>query len=232
MLVPEHVGDAVAHPIDVLLDRDHHVREHGRALRAGNHEEVRETSRHHSKIGPRPVGPFVTEEPPVAAADVDPVQGSRHRVEAGGKNDGVEYELLAALAQPPGRNHFDRLRADVHEADIWAIERFEIVGVDTNAFCPDWIAFGRQQFGCFGILHDFAYLVAHELRRRLVGVGIRDQIVKGRHEARAAVGPALLIYRLAFCCIDFQRRLFVGICKDAVAGLACLGAKPRIVALP
>ena len=47
------VLDAVGDPVDMLFDRYQHVRQHGRAARPGNQEQVGEARHHESQIGER-----------------------------------------------------------------------------------------------------------------------------------------------------------------------------------
>ena len=54
-----HRDQAVDHPVDVLLDRHRHVRQHRRAARAGDHEQVGEAGHGKPEIGLRAVGPDV-----------------------------------------------------------------------------------------------------------------------------------------------------------------------------
>src|SRR5438477_4623751 len=52
-----HMVDAIGYPFHMLLDRHRHVRQHRRALRAGDREKVRETSDGNPEIAVRAVGP-------------------------------------------------------------------------------------------------------------------------------------------------------------------------------
>jgi hypothetical protein len=54
-----HVLDEADDPLHVLLDRDRHVGQHGRALRPGDDEQVRETAGGEAEIGPRAIRPLV-----------------------------------------------------------------------------------------------------------------------------------------------------------------------------
>src|SRR5258708_20913864 len=56
-LVPSHVGDAFGDPLDMLLYRDRHVRQHRGALRAGDREQVGVAGDRQAEIGLRAVLP-------------------------------------------------------------------------------------------------------------------------------------------------------------------------------
>src|SRR5882757_3386459 len=53
-----YVGDAIADPVDMLLDRDDHVRQHRRAAGAGDEEEIGKARAHQAEIGFRPFRHF------------------------------------------------------------------------------------------------------------------------------------------------------------------------------
>ena len=54
-----HLTEAVGDPVDVLLDRHGHVRQHRRAARTGDQEQVGEPGRHQPEVGERAVLPLV-----------------------------------------------------------------------------------------------------------------------------------------------------------------------------
>src|SRR5258705_10160069 len=58
-LISAHVGDAFGDPLDVLLDRHRHVRQHRGALRAGDREQVRVASYGQPEISLRALLPFL-----------------------------------------------------------------------------------------------------------------------------------------------------------------------------
>ena len=60
-----------ADPVDVLLDRHRHVRQHRRAARAGDGEEVGEADGGQPEVGRRAVGPLLLQRHAVPAGDVD-----------------------------------------------------------------------------------------------------------------------------------------------------------------
>src|SRR6185295_3095361 len=74
------VRDAVDDPVDVLLDRDHHVAQDGRAARPGDGEEVREARDREAERRARPGCPLLSERQAVPAAQVDGEQGARDRI--------------------------------------------------------------------------------------------------------------------------------------------------------
>src|SRR6516225_3156414 len=107
-LVSSHVGDALGDPLDVLLDRDRHVRQHRRALRAGNREQVRVAGYSHAKIGLRAILPFLRQHPAAAALDAEFLQRAGQRVEAGSDHNDVKWVLVAAGANAVRGYFLDR----------------------------------------------------------------------------------------------------------------------------
>ncbi len=51
---------AIDHPVDMLLDRHRHVRQHRRAAGPGDHEEVGKARDREAEIGLRSLGPDVS----------------------------------------------------------------------------------------------------------------------------------------------------------------------------
>ena len=62
------VAMQVADPVHVLLDRDHHVAQHGRAARPGDREQVGEPGDGDAEVAARPGGPLLPQRQPVASA--------------------------------------------------------------------------------------------------------------------------------------------------------------------
>ena len=96
------VLDEVRDPLDVLLDRDRHVAQHRRALRAGDHEHVGEVCGGETEVGRRAVTPLLPQLATLAAGDVDIEEGAGHGVVAGGEDDSVDLVLLAIRCAQSG----------------------------------------------------------------------------------------------------------------------------------
>src|SRR5207248_4915746 len=69
--VSAQVVQAVADPLDVVLDRRDHVGEDGRAARPGDDEQVREPGDAQPEIGAGSFGPRLLQHDTVTAPDVD-----------------------------------------------------------------------------------------------------------------------------------------------------------------
>ena len=144
--------DAVGDPVHVLLDRHHHVRQHRRAPRPGDHEQVGEPLAHQPEVGLGTVGPLVLDRPAPAAGDVDVHDGAGHGVEAGGEHDGVELERLAG----PASGHVlgldaglgdgaDRRGPQVDEPDVGEVVGLVVVGVEAGPLGAHRVVGGAQQ---------------------------------------------------------------------------------------
>ena len=126
------VADAVRDPVDVLLDRQHHVAQHRRAARAGDEEQVGEAGGREAEIGARPAGPLVLQRTAPAPADVDVQQRPGHRVEAGREHDHVELVRAARGLDPARREPHDRRVAHVDERHVVAVVRRRSSPVSTQ----------------------------------------------------------------------------------------------------
>ena len=87
------VLERAADPLHVVLDAHDHVREHRRALRSVDREQVREPHGLQAEQGVWSVGPRVAEQHAVASADVDAEQRAGHGVETGSEHDEVDVEV-------------------------------------------------------------------------------------------------------------------------------------------
>src|SRR3984957_12336603 len=65
-----HCFDAVGDPLHMLLDRYRHIRQHRRALRAGDGEEVGKAGDRDAEVGVRTVGPLLIQCAAAAAFQV------------------------------------------------------------------------------------------------------------------------------------------------------------------
>src|SRR5882757_10511356 len=86
-----HVLNAVADPINMILDCQRHVIEHRRTLRAGNCEEVRKTVHHQAQLSTWAIFPALCEAPAGPASHAHSQQRPGHCVEPGGEHDTVEF---------------------------------------------------------------------------------------------------------------------------------------------
>ena len=141
------VVEAVGDPVDVLLDRHHHVRQHRRAARAGDGEEVREADRGESEIGGGAVRPLLLQRHAVASGDVDRDEGAGHRVEPGGVHDGVELERLVDGVDAGLGDRRDRVLAQVDEPDVRQVVGGEVVGVETRPLGGEGVVGRAQRLG-------------------------------------------------------------------------------------
>ena len=109
-LSPAQVLEAICNPVDVLLDRHHHVGEYGGAARAGDGEEIWEAGDHEPQIGARSLGPLLFQFRSGPAAYVDAEQGTGHRVEARCEHNTVERVLGVPRLHTPRGDLLDRGR--------------------------------------------------------------------------------------------------------------------------
>src|ERR1700761_3471268 len=89
-------GEAVADPLDVLLDGHRHVAEHRRAAGPGDREQVREAGNGYAQVGARPFPPRVPQRLPAPPADAERLERSGERVEPGGIDDDVKFVVAGA----------------------------------------------------------------------------------------------------------------------------------------
>ena len=105
--------------------------EHRRAARAGEHEQVGEAVRGDPEVGLRAGLPVFPQPLPAGAFDVEPEDRPGHRVEAGGEDDDVGLDELAAGQQDAvRRDPLDGVRTDVFQAHVGPVERLVVPGVD------------------------------------------------------------------------------------------------------
>src|SRR3954469_3952880 len=75
-------------------------------------------------------------------ADLDFLHGAGHGVEAGGEDDSVERVLGIGRAQPRRRDLLDRLASDVDQADVVAVIRLVVVGIEDEPLGADRVVVG------------------------------------------------------------------------------------------
>ena len=128
-----HVREAGREPVDVLLDRDDHVAQHGRTAGPGDGEQVREAGNHQPEVRAGSVGPPVAQRDALATTDVDAQQGAGHRIEAGGEDDRVELVIVVGCADAGAGELDDGRLLQVDERDVRSVVRLEVVDVDAKA---------------------------------------------------------------------------------------------------
>src|SRR5262249_14848084 len=102
----------------------------------------------------------------------------------------------------------DRVAAHVDQGDIVAVESLVVAGIEAEPFGADRMVLGGQELGGARILDDAADLVAHELRRRVVGLLVHQKVVIGIEVAdAAALLPLGLVGRGALVFGNVARRL-------------------------
>ena len=191
-----HMAEAIGEPVDMLLDRLDHARQHRRAAGTRDHEQVRKAFRRNAEIGAGAGLPFFGERAAIAAGDAYLVERARHRGKAGGGNDRVERILDAANLDAICREALDRRLGNVDQFHMRQIVGFEIAGIDTEALAAEYIL-GTQQLGGGRILDDAADLPAGEVGDGVVGCLLEQQIAEGAEEGQAAAFPGLFVLPLA-----------------------------------
>ena len=226
---PRHgVGD----PVDVLLDGDHHVREHGRAAGTGDHPEVRVAGRRDPEVRAGSFGPLLLEQHAVAPLDVERGQRPGHGVEAGGEHDRVELVLLLARAHACLRHLRQRRLPEVDERDVGQVERRVVVRVEARPLGAERVIGRAQRLGDLGIGDDLADPRPHVLRRRVVGLLVRDEVVVGEQHPDEAPGlEAVVVRGLSLLLAHLERRLLGRRVGHAEAALARLLAVLRVAGL-
>jgi hypothetical protein len=122
-LVSSHVGDAFGDPLDVLLDRYRHVRQHRRALRAGDGEQVRVAGDSQAQIGLRAVLPLLRQCPAATSLDAKFLQRAGQRIETGSDNDDIERVVPAARANAGRRDLLDwAVGGRIHQLDVFLLK--------------------------------------------------------------------------------------------------------------
>ena len=133
-----HGVQAIGDPIHVLLDGHDHLRLHRRTAGPGDREHVGEARDHQPEIGGRSAVPFLRQGGAVADADVDLLQRTGHRVEAGGEYDGVEFVFLSVRrAQAFRRQFLNRCGTGVDQRHVVAVVGLVIIRIQAKAFGAD-----------------------------------------------------------------------------------------------
>ena len=200
------VLDTVREPVDVLLYRDHHVAQHGRAARSGDREQVREAGHGDAEVGAWTFRPLLPETDTVPAADVDLRQRAGHGVVAGGEDDAVQIVHSGFRAQSGRCDLKDRVRAKVYQRHILTVIGLVVVRINAQPLGPDRVTGGQQRLGGLRIVDGLANLVAHELGGGIVGFLAGVEIAERGQEMQTAALPAGLVGALAIFRRDREDR--------------------------
>ena len=157
------VLQAIGYPINVLLAGQYHLTFDAGALRAGNHEQIRNPGDHDPEICARAVLPFRSDRRSGIRMNIDLFHCPRHRIEAGGKDDRIERVVGIGRAQSARRNFCDRLASDIDQGDVVAIVGLVVVGIENQPFGADRMIVRTQQLCGSWILDGGADLLAYEL---------------------------------------------------------------------
>ena len=129
------------------------------------------------------------------ALDIDLGNGAGHGVEAGREYQIVEFIVLATGAQAMWQNLFDRVCLDVDQLDVGTIVGGVVIRIDADALRADRMVVRLQQSGDRRILDDLGDLLANEIGGSVVGGLVDGDIVVGRSEGQAALGPSCTVTR-------------------------------------
>ena len=227
-----HVLDEPGDPLHVLLDRDRHVGQHGRALRPGDDEQVREPAGGEAEVGTRAVRPLVPQPQPVPAGDAHAEQGAGHRVESGGVDDRVDLVLALAGPHAARGDLLDRHGPRVQQRHVVPVEGLVVAVLQRRPLGEERMVLRRQQFRDGRILDHLADLASDELGDRVVAVLV-DQVVAERLQAHveAALGPGGLEDGLPFLRREVHRGPLFDRVREPEAGQARLLPQARVVRL-
>ena len=103
--VGAQVFNAVADPLNVLLQRGDEVGGGARTARSLNREQVRKAGNRQAQIGQRTLaGPELAERHRVATPDINTAERTGHGIKSGGVDDDVQFVQLV-LGADAGRRH-------------------------------------------------------------------------------------------------------------------------------
>ena len=140
-----HLSEAIHREVDMLLDRDRHVRQHRWAAGAGDQEQIREVRNREPQIALRTVRPDLVQR--FAAAPGDGMHGADragHGIEAGREHDDVDVEAALAGLDAGRGDGCDRLLAQIDQGHVRSIERRVVVGVEAGALGAERMIVRRQ----------------------------------------------------------------------------------------
>src|SRR5262249_25968960 len=116
-----------------------------------------------------------------------------HRVEAGGKHDGIDRVELAAGDDAVAGDALDRRAIDIDRGNVRTIERLEIVRVDAEPLAAE-DALRRERGGDGRIGYYVASLRGDDLPRRVIRLLVDQEIRERTEERQAAPPPAELVF--------------------------------------
>ena len=199
---------AAGDPVDMLLAAEDHLALHAGALRARDHEEVREAGDHDAEIGARAARPLLLDRRAPIGADIDLLHGAGHGIEACCEGNRIEVVVGVRRAQAVGCDLLDRCAADVDQRDVVAIVGLVIVGIEDEPLRSDRVIIGAEQLRRPRVLDGGADPLAHEVRSRIVGRLVHQEVVVGIEIAdAAALLPFCRIHSPPLVLRRFERRL-------------------------
>src|SRR5215472_13515941 len=192
----------------MLFDRHRHIRQHRRALRTGDREQVGKTCDREPQIGAGAVRPGVVQRAAAAALDVQGLQRTGERIKAGGEHDDVEFELLAAGTDSLFRDFLDRaVSVGIDQQHAVLVEGLVIVGVQRRSLGAEWVLLRHQLLGNRRILDHPADLVAEIVGDDFIGFPAEQHIlIVAQPEDEAADVPHPLEFALSFLGGRLERR--------------------------
>ena len=202
-----HIGEAVGDPVDMLLDRDDHVRQHRRAARTGDDEHVGKARDHQAEIGLGPCGPFRRSVSRRRGREYRSWRTSPSWRRSRSRTPARRIRIPCRRRARPSRVISSiGVGLDIDQRHVVAVERLEIFRVDADALGADRMVVRLQQLCRRRILHDRADLFADEIRRRVVGRLVEPEVVVDRMKVRPPRSQRVSYFRGARCRCPRARR--------------------------
>ena len=192
--VRAQIRHAIGDPVHVLLDRHHHVAEHRRAARPGDHEHVREARGHQAEIGARPRLPFLPQ---------------RHAVGRGCRSSAARRSSHRSRWQTRSRRARTRRRRRARRVAVISLIGVERTSTSVTFGAVVCARSSRYRRRCAWCRSDGSSAPAVRRppgsrtvsrilsRTNSAAVSLAslvdDQVVERGHEVGAAGGPALLV---------------------------------------
>ena len=172
-----HMRHAVGHPVDMLLDRLDHARQHRRAARPGDGEQIGKADRCDAEIGAGTGAPFLRQRLPVAAGDARSCRTSPSSRQSRSRRRWRRADIRCRHLDAVGREALDRCLRHIDQFHMRQIVGLEIAGIDAETLAAEHVM-GAQQLGGGGVLDDAADLVAREFGDGVVGFFLEQQVAK------------------------------------------------------
>src|SRR5450631_96132 len=204
-----HGFDAVGDPLDMLLDRYRHVRQHRRALWAGDGEQVGKAGDRDAKVGVRAVDPLPIQRAAAAAFEVQGLQRAGHGIETGGENDDVERIYLITRADTPFGDFLNpTVGFRIDQGYVGLVEGLVVVGVQRLALGAVGVALGNQLLGDGRVFHGLADLALDVVGAQVIGL-LREEhvLIVGQPKGEPAGVPHPVELTLSLFGRGLQRRL-------------------------